>query len=337
MILLLAVITAFTVACAATMMLSRVAGPLGLIDLPNARSLHDAPMPRSGGLAIWAGVATGAVLVLAWFGVPAVLGWIAAAMLLTGVVSLVDDRSHVPVGLRLIAHAGAGGLLIAGGLALRELNYPGNYLDISDISSYFLTLILIIWLTNLYNFMDGMDGLAAGMAMFGFGALGVLGLLGGDARFAALCWVVAAGAGGFLVWNFPPARIFMGDSGSSVLGLLAAALSLWGDRLGLFPLWAALLAFSPFIVDATVTLAWRVVRGERFWEAHRSHFYQRLALANGWGHRRTVVWEFVLMLLCCTGALIAVQVQAGVQWGIIILAGLVYLAAILWIGNRGRN
>src|SRR5690606_5547729 len=101
-----------------------------------------------------------------------------------------------------------------------------------------------------------------------------------------LCWVIASAAAGFLVWNFPPARIFMGDTGSSALGLIAGALSLLGDRRGLFPLWVALLVFSPFLLDATVTLIRRAGRRERFWEAHRSHYYQRLALR--WGHRKTV-------------------------------------------------
>jgi UDP-N-acetylmuramyl pentapeptide phosphotransferase/UDP-N-acetylglucosamine-1-phosphate transferase len=333
-LILFAVISAFALACVAALLLGRIAAPLGLVDLPNARSLHQAPMPRSGGLAIWAGILTGAVMVIAWTGVPAVLAWIAGAVLLVGIVSLADDRSHVPVGLRLIAQGGAAGLLIAGGLALQAFQLPGIYIELSMGISYFLTLILIVWMTNLYNFMDGMDGLAAGMAVFGFGALGLLGLLGGDVRFATLCWVVAGGAGGFLVWNFPPARIFMGDSGASVLGLLAGTLSLWGDRLGLFPLWAALLAFSPFIVDATVTLARRVVDRKRFWEAHRDHYYQRLAQAEGWGHRRTALWEYALMLLCCAGAVFAAQAGTVVQWLVITLAGFFYIAAIPWVNHK---
>lgn len=328
--------TAFVIACAACWWLSRDGGRFSLLDHPNARSLHDQPVPRSGGLAIWAGIVVGGLLMLAWQGGRAELAWLGAGTLLVGIISLIDDRSHVPAGVRLLVHLAAGGLLITGGLGLRSLVFPWITIELSTGISIILTLIIITWMINLYNFMDGIDGLAGGMAVSGFGTLGLLGWMGGDGQFAMLSWVIAAAAGGFLVWNFPPARIFMGDSGSSVLGLLAAALSLWGDRLGLFPLWAALLVFSPFIVDATVTLAWRVIRGERFWEAHRNHFYQRLAQADGWGHRRTVIWECALMLFCCVGALIAVQVQAGAQSVILILTALIYLAAILWIGGRNR-
>lgn len=88
--------------------------------------------------------------------------------------------------------------------------------------------------------------------------------------------IIAAAFAGFLIFNFPPARIFMGDTGSSTLGLLAATLSLWGARDGVFPVWIAVLVFSPFIVDATVTLFWRLLRHEKIWQAHKAHYYQQL-------------------------------------------------------------
>ncbi len=176
--------------------------------------------------------------------------------------------------------------------------------------------MFVIWMTNLNNFMDGMDGFAGGMAVFGFGTLGLLGHLAGDGYYAAVCWVIASASAGFLVWNFPPARIFMGDTGSLALGLLAAALSLWADRYGLFPLWLALLVFAPFVVDATLTLARRTLKGKRIWEAHRSHYYQRLVQA-GWSHRRTVLWEYGLMFLCSVCALLAFSSSTGEQWLIV--------------------
>jgi UDP-N-acetylmuramyl pentapeptide phosphotransferase/UDP-N-acetylglucosamine-1-phosphate transferase len=125
-----------------------------------------------------------------------------------------------------------------------------------------------------------------------------------------------------LVHNFPPAKIFLGDTGSTTLGFLAAACSLWGAKDGLFPFWVALLVFSPFIVDATVTLLRRLLRGEKVWEAHRSHYYQRLVLL-GWGHRRTVLTEYALMLACAGSALLAVrlppvgQISLAMAWGLI--------------------
>ena len=135
---------------------------------------------------------------------------------------------------------------------------------------------------------------------------------------------LAAASAGFLTCNFPPARIFLGDTGSTALGFLAAACGLWGSRTGLFPFWVALLVFSPFIVDATVTLLRRLLRGEKVWEAHRSHYYQRLVLL-GWGHRRTVLVEYALMLVCAGSAALAVRLPPAGQLG---LAG-------GWIGVYG--
>ncbi len=142
----------------------------------------------------------------------------------------------------------------------------------------------------------------------------------GATLFAGTCWIIAASALGFLVWNFPPARIFMGDAGSSTLGFLVAACSLWADQQHIAPLWVSILVFSPFIVDATVTLIRRLFRGEAVWKAHRSHYYQRLALA-GWGHRRTVIWEYALMVACGTTAILVVRVDQGAPWVWAVLAG----------------
>ena len=186
----------------------------------------------------------------------------------------------------------------------------------------------------LYNFMDGMDGFAGGMAVIGFTTLAWLGRA--DVGFSAFCLVVAASSAGFLLHNFPPAKIFLGDSGSTTLGFLAAACSLWGSQAGLFPFWTALLIFSPFIVDATVTLLRRLWHGEPVWKAHRSHYYQRLVLL-GWGHRRTVLVEYALMLACAASALLAIQlppadqtVLAGV-W--IVIYGLLMMA-VAWLERR---
>lgn len=320
--------TTFTLTCVVAWWLVRAGGAFGLVDHPNQRSLHAAPTPRSGGLAIWAGAGVGTLLLLASHGGRPEMAWIGLATLAVGVVSLLDDRSHVPAGLRLIVHAFAAGLLVTGGLSLGTIALPGMTIELSTISGGFITLILVIWLTNLYNFMDGMDGLAGAMAVFGFGTLGGLGWLAGDGDYAALCWLIAAAAGGFLLWNLPPARLFMGDHGASVLGLLAAAMALWGDRLGLFPLWVALLAFAPFLADATVTLVRRSLRRERVWQAHRTHYYQRLARA-GLGHRGTLWWELALMTVCAGAALVAVNLPVPGQWSLIALVGALLAAAML--------
>jgi len=320
-------VPAFGIACLVTYFLTRPGGRFQVLDYPNERSLHSTPIPRTGGSAIWAGGFAGVTIALFLRGVHPEIAWLASATLVVGSVSFLDDRFHVPVGLRLAAHLLAGGLLMVGGLSLHFMRLPGLELALPAALGPPLSLLFIIWMTNLYNFMDGMDGFAGGMAIFGFGTLGLLGFTAGDEHFAAISWAVAAAAGGFFIWNFPPARIFMGDSGSSVLGLMAAALSLWGDRLGLFPLWIAILVFSPFVVDATVTLIKRIARRERFLEAHRGHYYQRL-VQLGWGHKKTVLVEYLLMAGCGITAIVLLKAPPAVQWLGLGAWGVVYLVGM---------
>jgi UDP-N-acetylmuramyl pentapeptide phosphotransferase/UDP-N-acetylglucosamine-1-phosphate transferase len=305
----------FGVAAGTAFLLTFSGGRLRILDHPNERSLHSTPTPRTGGLAIWIGMTAGLLITVILLGLRYELLWIFGAALLVGAVSFIDDRSQVPVRVRLIFHLIAAGLVVAVGQVMPSW-WPGSSIELPVSLVWLLNLLLVVWMTNLYNFMDGMDGFAGGMALVGFGTLGLLGHQAGDDYYAAVCWVIAAASAGFLVWNFPPARIFMGDTGSSALGFLAAGLSLWADRDGLFPLWLAVLIFAPFVVDATVTLARRTLKGERIWEAHRSHYYQRLVQA-GWSHRRTVLWEYGLMLLCCAGALLAFQAPVAMQWSVL--------------------
>jgi UDP-N-acetylmuramyl pentapeptide phosphotransferase/UDP-N-acetylglucosamine-1-phosphate transferase len=315
---------AFGIACLLTYLLSRSSGRFQILDHPNERSLHSVPTSRAGGLAIWAGGVAGGVVVLVSLGVRSELAWITGAALVVGVVSFIDDRSHIPAKTRFVVHLLASGVLVAGGLGLQSIRLPGVELDLPAGWGLLLAVLFIVWMINLYNFMDGMDGFAGGMAVFGFGTLGLLACIVGDGYFAALCWAIAAAAGGFLVRNFPPARIFMGDSGASVLGFMAAALSLWADRMGLIPLWLSLLAFSPFVVDATVTVLRRALRRERFWEAHRSHYYQRL-VQLGWGHRKTVLMEYGLMAGCGLTAIVLLRASHVAQWLGICAWGIIYV------------
>ncbi|MGE0190232.1 MAG: glycosyltransferase family 4 protein [Steroidobacteraceae bacterium] len=320
---------------AATLMLISAKGHLRILDHPNERSLHSQPIPRTGGLSICIGIIGGVIAIVVSFGLRTEVTWIMCAMLIVAAISFIDDRVNVPVRIRLFVHLLAGSLLLASGISNPSL-WPGAEITLSVGLIWLFGLSYMVWMTNLYNFMDGMDGFAGGMAVFGFGTLGLLGHLAGDDYYAAVCWVIASASAGFLVWNFPPARIFMGDTGSSALGLLAAALSLWADRDGLFPLWLALLVFAPFVVDATLTLARRTLKGERIWEAHRSHYYQRLVQA-GWSHRRTVLWEYGLMLLCSLGALLAFNSSTGRQWFIVsgvLGVCLVAIVGVRWVEQR---
>lgn len=306
-------VASFAVSYFVAFLLTDPDSKLYLLDHPNDRSLHDNPTPRGGGLGICVAIlASGCIAVwVAGTSEPAM--WITIAAVLVIGISYLDDHSVVKPATRMAVHCIAAGTLLFGGLLPGSLLLPGLVWQWPSAIGGVLTLLYVVWMVNLYNFMDGMDGFAAGMAVIGFGCFAVLGTLQGAALFATLSFLIAAAASGFLALNFPPARIFMGDVGSSMLGLLAASLSLWADRHAIFPLWVSVLVFSPFIVDATVTLVLRVRRRERIWEAHRTHFYQRLARL-GWGHRRTVLWEYVLMVACAVSGVVAVLVPAPVQW-----------------------
>jgi len=295
--------------------------PFSIHDAPNSRSLHEHPTPRTGGVAILIAVSLGWGILYYLGYRPDILSWIIAASILVALISFLDDLITLSALPRFAVHGVAAALLIIGGLVL-----PWGAVGV------LLTWFAIVWMLNLYNFMDGMDGFSAGMTLFGFGFLGIAGWLGGAQTYALYSWIVALAAAGFLVLNFPPARIFMGDIGSIPLGLLVAAFSLWGIRDGLFPLWVPALIFSPFIVDATVTILRRLLRGEKIWQAHRSHYYQRLVLA-GWSHRRTVFFEYVLMFCCGVTAIVVRQTTEVNLWIFLVVWGSLYIAIMVWVGR----
>jgi UDP-N-acetylmuramyl pentapeptide phosphotransferase/UDP-N-acetylglucosamine-1-phosphate transferase len=322
-LIVFATLLTFATTFALARYLSQPGSRLRILDRPNDRSLHLQPTPRTGGLAILGGGLAGSVL----FGFSSPATGSHLAILLLGLVplaavSFLDDRRSISVRWRILAHVWAAFSLVSVYIP-DSLNLPGLALPLAVWVAIPLTLLFIVWMINLYNFMDGMDGFAGGMAVIGFSTLAWLGWA--DPGFVTLCLIVAAASAGFLVHNFPPAKIFLGDTGSTTLGFLAAACSLWGSKVGLFPFWVALLVFSPFIVDATVTLLRRLLRGEKVWEAHRMHYYQRLVLL-GWGHRRTVLVEYALMLACAGSALLAVHLppagQALLAFGWVLVYGL---------------
>jgi UDP-N-acetylmuramyl pentapeptide phosphotransferase/UDP-N-acetylglucosamine-1-phosphate transferase len=293
-----------------TGLLVRKASLLRSIDHPNDRSLHTKPTPRSGGVAIFASVLIGlGVAALVFAIVPLSTGflpkgfasasaWIIGSIALITTVSFLDDRRGLSAGLRFAVQAIAAGIVVWGvGLTLPSIPIPGiKTIELGWFAAP-VTVLFLLWMTNLYNFMDGMDGFAGGMTVLGFGFLASFGWRAGHPFMFLLTTLVAMSALGFLIHNFPPARIFMGDVGSIPLGFTGGALMLVGLRDGLFDFWVPMMIFSPFILDATVTVLRRAWQRQKIWEAHRDHYYQRLVLL-GWGHRRTVLAEYGLMVLC---------------------------------------
>jgi UDP-N-acetylmuramyl pentapeptide phosphotransferase/UDP-N-acetylglucosamine-1-phosphate transferase len=310
MILLLA----FFISLLLCLLLASRHSPLMILDIPNERSLHETPTPHAGGIGIIIAILVSWSAYALIFFMPETMGWIAVSALLVAGTSFVDDLRELSPVIRIVVHVLAAVVLLAGGLVMFE-GWVGML----------FTLSAIVWMLNLYNFMDGMDGFAGGMTLLGFGFLAYAGWLLGANEYAMYSMLVAAAALGFLCVNFPPAKIFMGDVGSATLGLLAAAFSLWGISDGLFPWWFPLLVFSPFVVDATVTLIRRIINRERIWEAHRSHYYQRL-VQMGWGHKKTVLAEYAVMLLAGCSALAAQQIDLPVVTAVVLAGwGFIYL------------
>ena len=320
----LTILFAFLLSAVLTWYLCHPAAKLRILDAPNERSLHEIPVPRTGGLAIIAASLTSASpLVVRSLSDPA-FARVSAAAALLAVVSFVDDRSGLTPGFRLLIHLAAAVLVLSGGLAADKMQLPGWQWAWPSLVSLVVSALFLVWMTNLYNFMDGMDGFAGGMTVVGFSTYALLGWQANEALFTLASLTVAASAAGFLLFNFPPAKIFMGDTGASVLGFLSACFSLWASSENIFPIWLGVLVFSPFVVDATVTLVRRLLAGQRVWVAHRSHYYQRLVRA-GWGHRKTVIVEYGLMVAAGLSAAVAVGLSAQWQWILIIFWCFIYL------------
>ena len=273
---------------ALTGFLRRYALTKNLIDIPNERSSHSAPTPRGGGVAIVTSflailpVLNGFDLLS--FSVCLALWGAGFAVAVTG---FLDDHGHIAARWRLLVHfcAAVWGLYWLGGFP--TLVVFGYSLELGWFG-HICAAVYIVWLLNLYNFMDGIDGIAGVEAITACCAGALLIWLVASDSFA---WIVpiglAAAVLGFLFWNFPPARIFMGDAGSGFLGITLALFSLQAAWIAPRLLWVWLILLGVFVVDATVTLCRRVWRGEKFYQAHRSHAYQYASRI--WGAHRPVM------------------------------------------------
>jgi UDP-N-acetylmuramyl pentapeptide phosphotransferase/UDP-N-acetylglucosamine-1-phosphate transferase len=300
---------AFFVSAALSIALARSKWSFWPRDTPNERSLHATPTPRTGGLAILFGLSAALLVTQGLPAGPAI--WICAATGLLAVVSFADDRMGLPVGVRFIAHTLAAGAAVWGaGLAAARVWLP--FVGEVSLGAFAapLSFLGILWLTNLYNFMDGMDGFAGAMTVIGGACLGLASWRGGDGDGALVSSLLSASAAGFLLKNWPPARIFLGDVGSIPIGFLVSVLALRASAMGALDIGASCLVFAPFILDATITLVRRVLAGERVWSAHRSHYYQRLVL-SGYSHVRAATWEAGLMAFFGSAALVYQAVPAA--------------------------
>jgi len=309
-----------------------------LLDHPNERSSHVAPTPRGGGVAI---VVTFCAA-LAWLAATGRLA-LAPAIALTGagswvaLVGFIDDHRHLSARLRLCAHfiAAAWALYWIAGLA--PLTAFGVDLHLGWFGNA-AAAIFLVWVLNLYNFMDGIDGIAGIEAVtVALGGAFLWAITTGSDE-ALVPVLLAAASAGFLAWNFPPARIFMGDVGSGFLGLELAVFAVWSAHDGGRLFWCWVILLGVFIVDSTLTLIRRVLRGERFYQAHRSHAYQHAA--RHFGQHRVValsVGVINIAWLFPIAALVALETIDGVVGVAIAYAPLAWLALRFSAGEKERK
>lgn len=329
-------ITAAVAAGLLTRLIRRQAVRRGVFDVPNERSSHSTATPRGGGAAIVL-VVSAASLLLLWAGaLPHALGLaLLGGGLAVALVGFLDDRRTLPPGVRFAVHAGAAAWALWCLDGLPPLRFGAGVVDLGWAGEA-LALAGIVWVLNLFNFMDGLDGLAAVEAVFISLAGGLLGLLVGTAPgVPATAWVFGAACAGFLFWNWPPARIFMGDVGSGYLGYVIAVFALAASHADPAAVWIWLILGGVFFADATLTLVRRGARGERVLEAHRSHAYQRLARSWGSHQHVTLAVSAVNLLWLLPCAALAARRPAYAAW--MVLVALVPLAALAYALGAGAR
>jgi Fuc2NAc and GlcNAc transferase len=330
-LLLLAVL----LSAALTLLVRRYALSRGVLDHPNARSSHSHPTPRGGGMSIVIVVSITAALFI-YHDVSDAVPWaILSGGLAVALVGYLDDRSALPVRVRMIVHvaSAAWAVFLLGGMPPIQWGATVVHLGFwGDV----LAVFALVWMLNLFNFMDGIDGIAASEATFVAAAgAGLCWLVGIHSATSVTAAAVAAASLGFLLWNWPPAKIFMGDVGSGYLGYVLGVLALAAGCRSPAILWAWLILGGVFFVDATVTLVRRLLRGDRVYEAHRSHAYQWLA--RRWQSHKSVTITVtainLLWLLPC--ASLAALHPRWALW--MTLVALIPLGVGAFVAGSGRR
>ncbi len=336
---LLFAIALFALASVATWLMLRVR----ILDMPNQRSSHDRPVPNSGGVAIAASALVGFAVVYVLsddvrIAEKNMIGFALGALAIV-VVSLFDDLGRVrtfklKLGIQILAAA----VLLAFDIVMRRLSLP--VIGAFDLGwwGYALTLLWVVGMTNIFNFMDGLNGLAGGTGVIVAAFFGIVTYMQGSLFIYILCYVLFASALGFVIFNFPKARIFMGDVGSQFLGFVFAAMAVVAaeyDASRTSMLVMPLLFFN-FLFDTIFTFSRRLAAGEDVTRAHRSHLYQ-LFNRLGYSHTTVSLFHFAVAILQGAGALVLVQLDGEHRFFVFLpflAVQLVYLMVIMRAARR---
>lgn len=304
-----------------------------LVDVPGERSSHGEPTPTGGGI----GLTVVMLIILLLLGLRQFLPMelvlaTAAAVFVVAAAGWLDDHRQLAPGWRLLAQTlGAAAVVWALG-GVPQLSLGVWSVSLGAVGSL-LGVLGAVWLINLYNFMDGVDGLAAAEGIFVAGVMAALFWITGETGAALLAGALAGACSGFLFWNWSPARIFLGDVGSYSIGLLLAMLALYGERSGSLPLAVFLILAAVFLLDATFTLASRMMRGGRWYTAHREHAYQ-IPVASGLSHGQVVLGIGAINVLILLPAALAAWLR--ISWAPALLAGVVVSGLVSWVLVRRR-
>ncbi|HMM79479.1 MAG TPA: glycosyltransferase family 4 protein [Pyrinomonadaceae bacterium] len=268
----------------------------GMLDIPNERSSHSEPTPRGGGIVIAIVSLTAFAIYSLAFRQEIAYGFLIGAVLIV-VVSWIDDVRDLPPAIRIAVHVIAAALLL-----IDRGSYPifvgGEMTEVSTVLEFIVSLLFIVWFINAYNFMDGIDGIAGVQSLAASAGWCALGVIAEEPAVAVLACVIFATSLSFLLFNWQPAKIFMGDAGSAFLGFTFSGIGLLappgsGIRILAFPV--ACLLLWPFMFDAFYTLVKRLLRHEKIWHAHRNHIYQQLVI-RGYSHATVSIFYGVLAL-----------------------------------------
>ena len=326
------IILGFVIAWGLTSLVRAYALRTRMVDSPNHRTSHQGEVPRGGGLSVVVVMLLSLLVIAYVYPDPSILIVMVVTVAL-GALGWVDDKAglgpFVKIGAQLLVAIFA----VASIGELDGISIAGYSIGFGYLAAP-LSVLWIVWMTNAYNFMDGIDGIAASHTGVVACVMGVWFAADQNGAMALFCYVIMAADLGFLVWNWAPARIFMGDVGSVTLGGVFAVLAIVGNNNHGVPLMAYIVLFGVFLFDTIVTLIRRLLAGEIVWNPHREHFYQR-ATRLGLSHAEVTVGVIITSIVMASlASLEKFQVPPTGLWPMLALLLLVTLAATVHIKER---